>query len=155
MNNVKLRWSAMLACLPIFLMSFACEAQIYKWVDDAGHTHYSEKKDDAGKANAQEVKANPHTETVQSSDRSTQPWQEQEKKFEEQRKRKLEEQASRSSAAPAQNGSSKSQYREETDTAKCNLARDILNGTAKHHSGANVDQNDREIAENDVRSFCH
>jgi len=44
---------------------------------------------------------------------------------------------------------------EETDAAKCNYARDILSGALLHRNGAPTDENDRRIAENDSRTYCH
>src|SRR6185312_9200311 len=136
MTTLKSRWSAILTCLPLFLLPFTCEAQIYKWVDDAGRTHYSEKKEDAGKAKAQEVRINSQSETAQPSGQPAQSWQEKEKEFEQHRQQKQIEEASKLHVASAQNRSSKESYRDETDTAKCRLARDILSGSAKHTSGA-------------------
>ena len=51
---------------------------------------------------------------------------------------------------------SKSYYSNEVDTDanRCRLARDVLSGAARHSNGKPTDQNDREIAQRDIGSFC-
>jgi len=43
-------------CLMCLLVANS-DAQIYKWVDENGKTHYSEKKEDAGNAKTEELKS--------------------------------------------------------------------------------------------------
>jgi hypothetical protein len=45
-------------------------------------------------------------------------------------------------------------YDSEAPADKCQLARDILSGRARLTSGAATSTYEREIAENDVRTFC-
>jgi hypothetical protein len=44
---------------------------------------------------------------------------------------------------------------DDSDGSRCNLARDVLSGAVRHTNGAPTDKYDREIAENDVRAYCH
>lgn len=42
-----------------------------------------------------------------------------------------------------------------TDASRCALARDVLSGAVRHRNGTPTDANDREVAQNDIRAFCH
>lgn len=68
-------------CLTSFFMASNGHAQVYKWVDANGQTHYSEKKEDAGKARTEELKLNSQSGSPQDPGSSAQYWQEQERKF--------------------------------------------------------------------------
>lgn len=126
--------------------------EIYKWVDAQGRTHYSERKDGAGSAKPSELKikvtpaapappvvpvpapgvADPQRQAASAPGPARAP-------------------DAAPAAAPPQRRES---YRDETPSAKCALARDILSGAARRASGRPTDANDRQIAESDVRLFC-
>ena len=122
-------------------------AQMYKWVDADGQTHYSDKKHEAG-SKAQEVKVK-HSKQVAPPVPKYNP-------------RLLDEQQeARNAEAEASAQARRSDKRDwggdqvETDATRCALARDILSGAAKHGNGVVTDSNDKQVAQNDVRSYCH
>ncbi len=145
-----LTWAA---CLPLWLAAASCHAEIYKWVDANGRTHFSERKDDTGKAQALDLKATPPTASNPTNVSPSEYWQDKERQF---RQRQIENQK----AKPQEEAANKppkslSGGREDgTDASRCNLAKDILSGAVKHGNGKPIDQYDREVAENDIRRYC-
>lgn len=147
-----IRRSLSTLCLTLMLASADSFAEIYKWVDANGQTHYSERKDDASKAKALDVKSAPEPASTPAT-ASPQYWQDQERQF---RQRQAERSAQPPRSAADTRPKSLSGGRVgETDASKCNFARDIISGALHHRNGAPTDENDRRIAENDIRSYCH
>lgn len=138
------------ACLALLLASPAVHAEIYKWVDANGQTHYSEKKEDAGKTDVVELKVKKSTQTTT---QTSPTWQEQERLLQQ---RQAQKQADEMAKPPVdKRPKSLSGARVgDTDESRCNFARDILSGAIQRmHS--KTDQNDRDIAQNDIRAYCH
>lgn len=130
-------------------MSSTSYAEVYKWVDANGETHYSERKEDAGKAKTVQLKAVPTSTDATNS--SPPYWQKQEGKV-------IELQAQEKPSAPPVATRPKSLSggkSDATDASRCNLARDVINGAVRHPNGAPTDKHDLEVAENDIRAFCH
>lgn len=140
--------------LPVLFAS-SSHAQVYRWVDANGQTHYSERKADVGSAKAEEVKIPPPPERPQTSTPSTD--------YTEYLR------APGTSAPPRQTSTGKT-YKPPldrttqslsdgkdhgTDESRCALARDILSGAVRHGKGKPTDKYDREVAQNDVKAFCH
>jgi tRNA nucleotidyltransferase (CCA-adding enzyme) len=140
-------------CLTFFLLSSTCHAEIYKWVDANGQTHFSERRDDAGKAKALDLKVTSPPTPTQANTSSPQYWQEQEIQFKQRQIQKSDDQRLKPSVAtkPKSLSGGKS---DETDVSRCNLARDVIGGAVKHGNGAQTDKYDREVAENDIRAYC-
>ncbi len=139
------------------LISFAptvCYAEIFKWVDANGHTHYSENKEDAGESKMIEIKVSSPPASV-----SSQP----QKSSIEQVKELLDKlhKMQESKLSPPiftnniRNGTLPHEPPISRDASACNLARNVISGAVKHKNGAATDQNDRDTAQNDIRSFCH
>jgi hypothetical protein len=141
-------------CLPLLFVPSTSYAEIYKWVDANGQTHFSERKDDAGKAKAVELKVVPQTVSTQATNSPTEYWQDQERQF---KQRQIQKQNEKPHGLPVNTTpKSLSGGREnETDASRCNLARDVISGAVKHTNGKPTDKYDREVAENDIRAFCH
>jgi len=141
-------------CLTLLLVSSICHAEIYKWVDVNGQTHFSERKDDAGKAKIVDLKKDSQPTSKQANKSSSQYWQEQEILFKQRQMQNPAEKSSGSStvAKPKSLSGGRS---DDSDRSRCNLARDVLSGAVRHTNGAPTDKYDREIAENDVRAYCH
>ena len=136
------------ACIALLASPPAIGAEIYKWVDAAGKTHYSENKKDAEAASGRklEVKVlppsspsgDPRPSHSRSPEASVKP-----------------PAHARGHATPAAGEKPKPfSARDETDSGKCHLARSILNGSAKHSNMKPTDAYDRQVAESDVRIFC-
>lgn len=153
MNIPNSSQSILSVCLTLLFASSISHAEIYKWVDDNGRTHYSEKKGDAGKANAVELKVESPPVSIEEPD-SIQDWQEQERQLNQRRApKKLVE---KPYEAPV-NTSPKSLSggrADGTDASQCNLARDVISGAVRHPNGEPTDKYDLEVAENDIRTFC-
>ena len=140
-------------CLAIFLLPLASHAEIFKWVDAKGQTHYSGRKEDAGKVKAEEVKVKPPPASVQATGSSRPDWREQEQQLQERQAQNLRESAAQASvvARPRSLSGGRS---DDTAASKCNLARDVLSGAVRHSNGAPTDKYDLDIAKSDVSTFC-
>lgn len=128
--------------------------EIYKWVDANGRTHYSERKDEAGRARKVVTEAAPPSDNTAATVPSSEYWQDQERQF---RQRQIQKgiDAKGADTTSTKKTKSLSGGREDgTDASKCNLARDIVSGAVKHWNGKPTDKYDIEIAENDIRMFC-
>jgi len=145
--------SILSVCLTLLLESSASHAQIYKWVDASGQTHYSESKEDAGKAKAVELKVESQSISTRATNSSAKDWQEQERQFKQRQAKKPNEKTYGPPVAtrPKSLSGGKS---DDTDASRCNLARDVISGAVGHRNGAPVDKHDQEVAENDIRAFC-
>lgn len=133
------------ALLVSLLLAGTAQAQIYKWVDEKGKTHYSNSRDDANRAKAEEMKirsAGPRVTTAPPAP-SPPPAPRYELPTEPTG-------AGRSGPPPAV-----SDGREDgSDASRCALARDILNGSLRHGNGKPIDKYDIDVARNDVKMFC-
>lgn len=141
--------------IALLLTAFAApaHAELYKWVDAQGKTHYSDKPDGAGKAKVKEIPVDTAPTPAPAKSGDTPDWQKQEAAY---RQRQEQGGAARmpNGRAPARQEGYRS-GKPETDANRCRLARDILSGAAQHSGGAPTDANDREIATRDVGAFCH
>ena len=156
-NADQILQSAGLTLLLGLFATQAAHAEIYKWVDEKGRTHYSETKPDPGKTKAVDVKiARPSSSQpapAQAPEAAAKPsWQEQERQLKQRQAEEAIAKASRRPEGPPRavtNGRS-----DGTDAGRCALAKDILNGALRHGNGAPLDQNDIDVAKSDVRQFC-
>lgn len=139
-------WAALL------LGTTAVHADIYKWVDGKGQTHYSERKADANGARTSEVivpsapaaplTSTPSTTYLRASSPLAPPPPPTMAK-------------SPPTAASGKAPPSLSDGREHgSDASRCALAKDVLSGAVVHGNGKPTDKYDREVARNDVKAFC-
>lgn len=142
-------------CVALLFISSTSHAQIYKWVDASGQTHYSEKKEDAGKAKTEELKIKSQPASTQTDNSSAQHLQEQERQFKQRQIQKKMNERTYGSPLATRPGAPSGAKSNDPDASKCTLARGVLSGTARHRNGAPTDQYDREVAESDIRLFCH
>jgi hypothetical protein len=154
MKKLNFNQGLLSVCFALLFMPSTSNAEIYKWVDANGQTHYSERKDDTGKAKALDLKAAPPTASTPATNPPSDYWQDQERLF---RQRQIQNQNAKPRATPVDTTpKSLSGGRSDgTDESRCNLARDVISGAVRHRNGAPIDQYDREVAENDIRAFCH
>ena len=138
-------------CMALLFASSSSYAEMYKWVDADGKTHYSDKRQDAGKTKVEKLKINaPQPEFAP----SLPSWQDQELERKKRQEQTLIEQKASSREVSKKNRAwGGSQV--ETDATRCALARDVLSGAARHVNGVTTDVYDRELAQNDIRNFCH
>jgi hypothetical protein len=136
----------------LLLFGLDVNAQIYKWVDAKGQTHYSEKKDVAGPTKAAEIKIQPAPATpVEPSQEPA--WREQERQFQQRQAQKPPERTQSNGPTASGRGAS-FKPGDESNKGKCDLARAIIDGTAKHRNGARTDKNDLDTAKSDTQLFC-
>ena len=149
-KRIKPAWRAWF--LTLFLPT-VCMAEIYKWVDENGKTHFSERKDPAGKARPLGLRTPTGPESAPTNKSSAQYWQEQETRFRQRQAEKSADTAGEktSTARPRSVTGGRS---DDTDASRCALARDVLNGSLSHPNGEPIDKYDLETAGNDVRSYC-
>lgn len=140
-------------CLAMSLLPLACRAEIFKWVDAKGQTHYSERKEDAGKAKPEELKVKSQPASRQAPGSSPPDWREQEQQLQQRQAQKLRESAAQADvvARPKSLSGGRS---DDTAASKCNLARDVLSGAVRHSNGAPTDKYDLDVAKSDVNTFC-
>lgn len=141
-------------CLALLSVSPTSQAEIYKWVDANGRTHYSERRDDTGRAKAVELNVTPQTRSAQATGTPTEYWQDQERQF---KQRQITKQDQKPNGPPVDTRpKSLSGGRSDgTDSSRCNLARDVISGAVRRSHGVPTDSYDRQVAENDIRNFCH
>ncbi|MES2129660.1 MAG: DUF4124 domain-containing protein [Pseudomonadota bacterium] len=129
------------------VLGAGAQAQVYKWVDAQGQVHYSGKPEASGKAKVSELKV--------AAPPSTAPPDAAPQGLSMVRPGAPRPRVSNFQAPRSQGGAGADGEQPETDQSRCALARRVLNGTARHTNGARTDANDREVAERDVKSFCH
>lgn len=121
------------------------QAQVYKWVDEHGRTHYGERKPDNSTPTSKvTIKPSPAVTSASTPVTKKDDWL---------RTPPPSAKAPTRSAEP--NRRSRSGGREDgTDVSRCNLARDILDGLLVHGNGKPLDQHDIDTAKSDVKLFC-
>ena len=147
---VELGW---LACLAALLLATGSRAEVYKWVDGSGQTHYSASKAEAGKAGTETLKAPADAPpTPPAGSGSQYPRKVDSLMGEPPPKRKAPTPRPSASSRPKSLSGGRDNG---TDESRCALARDVLSGAVRHTNGKPTDDYDRQVAENDVRTFCH
>jgi len=136
------------ACIALLASPPVIGAEIYKWVDAAGKTHYSENKKEAEAANGRRLEVNVLPPSSPSIDPRPSPSRSPEASV------KPPGPARGQFTPPAVEKPKPFSARDETDAGKCHLARSILNGSARHSNMKPTDAYDRQVAESDVRIFC-
>jgi hypothetical protein len=144
----------MSAFLIAVLVSKNSFAQIYKWVDSNGITHYSEKKEHAPTSKIDQLNIKPQSKSADAATASAEYWQEQDRQFRQRQAENSVNRTNRPSQTTTKPESLSGGRSGDTAASKCNLARDVINGAVRHSNGAPIDRYDRETAENDVRAFC-
>lgn len=145
--------SILSVCLTLLFVPSTSHAEIYKWVDASGRTHYSEKKEDAGKAKAVELKIETQPVSTQAANSSIRDWHKQERQLKQRQEQKLVEKPYKTTVNTSPRSLSGGRA-DGTDASQCNLARDVISGAVRHSNGEPTDKYDREVAENDIRTFC-
>jgi hypothetical protein len=144
------------AALLLVLTSSTASAQIYKWIDANGRTHFSERPDQASQATVVESKGSQPASAARNVSPTAQAeyWQERERQF---RERRLADKMSKNTPAPTAPRTTAPAPNSgfgETDASRCSLGRAILEGRASRRNGKPIDAYDREVAASDVRLFC-
>jgi hypothetical protein len=145
-----MRAAQLAVMMAALLLHPASRADIYKWVDANGKVHYSDKKEAAGTAAVGAIRADAAPAPAPAG---APTWQQRERDY-----KKRQQEAARSSPEqaprPRRLSQSYGSNQIDTDKAKCELARDVTSGAVRHTNGAVTDANDRQIAAQDIRTFC-
>ena len=135
--------------LLLFVVPCGVYAQIYKWTDKNGQAHYSQTPPPGQSAGTVDLRESQLGQALPS------------KPVESPASAASGPDPAASAAAPKKKvppqppKSLSGGKSDESDEARCNFARDILSGAVKRVGRQGpVDNNDRAVAENDVRMFC-
>lgn len=133
-----------------------CPAEIFKWIDADGNTHFSDRRQGAG-ANLIPSTAESRETSPGTPDLSAQYWKEQERQFRQRQiSREAEESRRRSAVKKPKSLSGGTAKWADTDAWRCNLARDIISGAVRRGVlQPPIDQYDIKLAKENVRVFCH
>lgn len=139
------------AAFIFWLVPLLSHAQIYKWVDESGTTHYTQIK--PAKDQVIELKLPAQPASLKTADELFQ-------EKEENRRQQIDKENALKKAskreAEARRPKSISNGREDgSDGSRCALARDVLNGSLIHSNGKPIDDYDIKVAKRDVEKFCH
>jgi len=133
--------------------SGAVHADIYKWVDANGVTNYTDNPDRAGGARVQMLK----TSAAPAADPAG-TWQQREAEFQRRQQHKLMAPAYRPRGEGGAGGGANAAIHRggqpETDASRCALARAVIDGTVRHANDLPIDRHDRDVATNDIRTYC-
>lgn len=142
---------AVLATLTCVLLSSPGHAEIYKWVDAKGQTHYTERKADAGDARTEELKVSPPPDTSNTFTPPTSDWRPRDRSG-----LPTSTQSPWPPGPPERKGPKavSDGIDHGTNASRCALARDILSG-ARARRNKPTDTYDREVAQNDIKAFCN
>ena len=144
------------ACQLVLLLSCgAAHAEIYKWVDEQGRTHYSHNKADAERAKGS-TQINIRKQAPAKVETPTY-WDYVTDKSKQQQRTEAPATAPEPQARPNSRGlpvTSDPRYAGIDDAARCTYALDILNGTIRLPNGELFDEYDRKLAKDDVARFC-
>jgi hypothetical protein len=139
--------SIRLLLLVLCIAPCAHAQQVYKWVDAQGRTHYSTTKPDAAAAKASEVNIKLPPQDPQETARARAA-------TEAARAQKPSDRPLPKVPSPAQKPGWEYSNKPETNESRCAMARAIVEGRAQRTAGGKIDQNDRDIAQNDIKAFC-
>ncbi len=148
-------WAPLWACkLALFFSCPAAHAEIYKWVDEQGRTHYSQNKADAERAKGTQVNIRKQ---APANVESRSYWDYITDKSKQQRRTEASTTDDESRDQPEPAGTpvaNPKRYDGTDDAARCEYARDILNGKLRLVSGEPAGEYDRKLAEADIVRFC-
>ena len=151
MSAKKTKLKLLLAFAALLHVSSLAHAELYKWVDAAGRTHYSDNKGDVPNGRAKELKVAAPPEPSQ----GTPDWMRREEEFKRrQAAERLRAQHSARYDAQFPQRQSGGGVTPENDSARCGLARDVLSGAVTHTNGATTDTRDVQVAQRDIVRFC-
>ena len=129
-------------------------AEIFKWVDENGQTHYADTKVSVGKSKVEAFKLDSMPNIM--TGHKTAPSAALKEDTLGSKLRKIQKQAKQKIDSPYSKNSKRNWGGEgpETEDKRCALARDIISGTARHTNGVPTDAHDMKVAQRDVRKFC-
>lgn len=138
-NRLYCRW--LMACIVTSsLISPAwVSAEVYKWTDENGRIHYSDKKSAAGQMDAQAVDVSKNINRIPA----------------ETSKLSLPTQSSQPVAKqPKQQTTLADKDKGKDVDPRCTLARNIISGRVRLRNGLPTGPHEIEVAQRDIKKFC-
>jgi len=136
----------------ILFVSSNCYAEVYKWVDANGHTHYSDKKVDAGQSKVESLDVKPLLNLIPKV--STPNPNAKESVSSQSRPRNQDIQQEKTQTKSKHSANSRGQKNDHVDY-RCNLARRVISGEAKLVNGEPTGEHEIMVAKRDIRKFCN
>lgn len=150
-NHLPFHAAAWAVCLGLVSVSPWCFAEVYKWVDANGQTHYSGTPADAGKSKVVEMRLKVAPAVTSVANDGKRPAQ----VTDGQLPGLLSDPHPPQKKQAAQPIGLSDGHADGSNASRCNLAKDVLSGAVKHTNGAPTDKYDIQVAQQDVRAFCH
>ncbi|MFN4361667.1 MAG: DUF4124 domain-containing protein [Hylemonella sp.] len=151
----RIRHIPLWVCQLALLLSYgAAHAEIYKWVDEQGRTHYSQSKADAERARGTQV---PIRKQAPASGESRDYWDYVTDKSKQKRRAETAAGDRASSDLPDTADTpvtARKRYDGTDDAARCEYARDVLSGKLRLANGERMDEHWLKTAEADIARFC-
>ncbi len=138
--QIKLLCQSLLS-LVFLLISPLTQAEIFKWVDENGKVHFSDRQSLVAKADAEKLALDTSVNLMKSQPVSITREPESELEFEY-----SQDKASLNRQLP---------FDSQDVDHRCALARDIINGDAVLANGLATGKHEIEVAMRDIRKFCH
>lgn len=130
-------------CVTFLVLSSSSYAEIYKWIDENGQTHYSDKRVNAGRLATEKIEVEPSQNLIQ---KVASPSSKLKNKKHDPRGRLADRQDMEivfSMRAP------------KPVTDPCKLARKIISGEVKLSNGLPTGKHEIEVAKRDISKFCN
>lgn len=140
-----------LLALTLHFSASVSATEIYKWVDSNGRTHYGERKLDE-KARTVDVKSSPPAQQNTEA-QSPDYWRDQEIQLQQRMAARNESNKPQPTKPPPSMSGGSAKW-QDNDEWRCNLAKDIINGSVKRTNGRPTTPDDIKLAEQNVRAFC-
>jgi hypothetical protein len=151
----RVRHAPLWACKLALLFSCgAAHAEIYKWVDEQGRTHYSQNKADAERAKGSQVHIRKH---VPANVEPRDYWDYVTDKSKQQKRTEASATDHEPKGQPDSAGTptaTEKRYDGTDDAARCEYARDVLSGKLRLANGERMDEHWLKTAEADTARFC-
>ena len=147
----RVLYAPLWACLPVLF--FACgatHAEIYKWVDEQGRTHYSHNKADAERAKGSQV---PIRKQAPANAEAPNYWDYVTDKSKQQQRAKAAA-ADPEPEDPPTPATTRKRYDGIDDAARCEYALDVLSGKLRLANGEAMDEHERKTAKDDIARYC-
>ena len=139
-------WACKLALL---FSCAAAQAEIYKWVDEQGRTHYSHNKADAERAKGAPV---PIRKQAPAKAESPNYWDYVTDKNKQQERKAAPATEPESQDPPP--ATARKRYDGIDDAARCEYALDVLSGRLRLTNGEAMDEHERKTAKDDIARYC-
>ena len=152
-NLLSIKWYLVSIFVMNLFVSLSCYAEIFKWVDANGQTHYSDKKVESGNSKVELMSVSP---TLNLIPKVSVPASTSRQDSKQQELSATHSQVNNSSKSRMASESSKKRGGMEEDVDyRCSLARRVISGEAKLVNGEATGEHEIKVAKRDIRKFCN